>query len=393
MRQSHGHVRVAVVGLTVVTLASGVNAARPQRFGDPLPGLPRELLAEFAVGQDAFTEKEEATEGLGPVFNERSCVACHKSPATGGDSTIVETRFGTTTGGTFDPMTAHGGSLLQEHGIDRRGGCGGETVPPNATIVAKRKTTPLFGLGLVEAVPDATLLALAGRQRATNADVAGKPHVVTDVASGQRRVGRFGWKAQVATLLTFSADAYLNEMGFTSPMFPVENAPNGDAELLARCDANATTLDDDGDDVEAFAAFMRLLAPPPRGRIAADVEIGEQIFARIGCAICHEPSLTTGPHEVAALDRVTFQPFSDFLLHDMGSLGDGIHQGEATGREMRTAPLWGLRARETFLHDGRARTVQSAIRAHDGQGRAARDAFERLDALDTRKLLAFLKSL
>jgi CxxC motif-containing protein (DUF1111 family) len=289
-------------------------------------------------------------------------------------------------------MTEFGGSLIQSQGIGPAGACLGETVPPEATITAQRKTTPLFGLGLVDNVPDALLLQTAKLQQRTFRALAGTPHLVADVASGQIRVGRFGWKAQVATLLTFSGDAYLNEMGITNPLFSTENAPQGDASLLSLCDT-VPGLEDDGAGVHAFNNFMTLLAPPPRGPITPAVKSGESAFLRLGCAVCHVPSLKTGPSPIPALDQVRFQPYSDFLLHDMGELGDGISQGRANGRQMRTAPLWGLRTRTTFLHDGRAKNVSDAILFHAGQGRYASYLYSRLTQADSLNLLAFLDSL
>jgi CxxC motif-containing protein (DUF1111 family) len=198
----------------------------------------------------------------------------------------------------------------------------GETLPPETTIVAGRKSTPLFGLGLIEAIPDNDLHQLAAKQPHA---IKGKVHQVKDVGQ-PTRPGRFGHKAQVATLLQFSGDAYLNEMGITSPHFRTENCPNGDCGLL-RCDP-VPDPEDDGSGVHAFAEFMRLLAPPPRGAITPEVQAGEQVFARIGCAGCHVPMLMTGGSPIAVLNRVTFHPYSDFLLHDIGALGNGIEQGQ-----------------------------------------------------------------
>lgn len=370
-----------------------VGAAQGPQFGQPLAGLPPDVLAQFEAGQEEFESPEKVSEGLGPVFNDVSCVACHSNPKVGGDSSITETRFGRTTKGKFDPMPEFGGSLLQVRGVDPAHGCGPEIVPKESTIIAKRKTTSLFGLGLVDHVPDATLLELARAQRVNRPEVAGQPSIVKDATSGRHRVGRFGWKAQVATLVTFAADAYLNEMGITSPTFPKDNLPNGDASRLEQCDGLKTDPEDTGDGVAAFTDFMTFLAPPPRGPITLQVTAGHAVFARIGCASCHVQRLTTGPNAVGALDRVTFEPFSDFLLHDMGSLGDGIEQGAAGGRQMRTAPLWGLRVRTTYLHDGRASTIEGAILAHDGQGRGAMGEYTRLDEASQRALKAFLQSL
>jgi len=152
-------------------------------------------------------------------------------------------------------------------------------------------------------------------------------------------------------------------------------------------------LNDLGDGVAAFNNYMTMLGAPPRGAITADVTAGEQVFEQVGCASCHAAMLHTGHSDIAALDNVPFHPYSDFLIHDMGPLGDGIAMAQATGREVRTAPLWGLRTITRFLHDGRAATLDAAILAHDGQGRAARDAFAALDASARAKLMAFLNSL
>jgi len=234
--------------------------------------------------------------------------------------------------------------------------------------------------------------------------------MVTDVATGEVAVGRFGW-SQVPNLLQFSGDAYLNEMGITTPMFPNENCPQGNCAMLA-CDP-VPGADDDLVDVDLFRDFMSFLAPPtpggssrpypghgwrhfvghagpssPQGPYQAD-----RLFAQVGCADCHVPSLMSGPSAVTALRYKRFQPYSDFLLHDMGGLGDGIEQGQATGREMRTAPLWGLRLITTFLHDGRAHSIEDAILAHDGQAGGARDRFSALSPAQKNALLAFLGAL
>jgi CxxC motif-containing protein (DUF1111 family) len=394
MRKSTSGRAAASIPLLLLTLLIGttVRADAPVSFGDPVAGLTPTELIRFDEGKDEFKEEETPDDGLGPVFNAKSCAACHSSPTVGGDSNILETRFGSYDKKKFDPMPGAGGSLIQTEGLDPAHGCAGEVVPPDATVQAKRKSTPLFGLGLVDHVPDSTLQQLAKDQQRVAPGVAGRANIVVDAASGLTRVGRFGWKAQVATLMTFAADAYLNEMGITSPIFPTENAPSGDVAALERCDRVAG-LEDDGSGVAAFADFMTMLAPPPRGSITPGAEKGAVVFERTGCAICHVPQLTTGPSAVAALSNVTFAPFSDFLLHDMGALGDRIEQGPASGREMKTAPLWGLRTRSRFLHDARASTLEGAIREHDGQGSAARAAFDALSKGDAADLIAFLRSL
>jgi CxxC motif-containing protein (DUF1111 family) len=375
-------------------------------FGDPLSGLSAAETTQFSGGRDAFNRTETVADGLGPVFNESACVTCHIGPsaAVGGNTARVETRFGTTTGGVFDPLAAFGGSLRQDHGIGSGdgtiafpSGCAGvsfaaEVVPPSATIIAGRRTTPLFGLGLVEAVPDSVLQQLAQSEANQSPSTAGIVSLVTDADTGTPgHVGRFGWKAQVATLHVFAGDAYLNEMGITNPSFPNESCPQGNCAALS-CNP-VPALNDDGDDVTNFANFMRLLAPPPRGSLVADDKEGENRFDKIGCTNCHTPQLHSGPSPVAALANKTFAPYSDFLLHDMGTLGDGIAQNTATGRLMRTAPLWGVRVQSTLLHDGRATTLTAAILAHDGQAAASRDQFNGLNQTQKNKVLAFLASL
>ena len=381
--------------LMMAALAWKAAANGPHFFGDPLPGLTTEQSTLFDEGKDEFTEEESAADGLGPVFNGKSCSECHSGPAVGGDSNITETRFGTITNNQFDPLTQFGGSLIQSQGIGPiSASCNisGETVPSQATIIAKRKTTPLFGLGLVDNVPDRVFLGIAELQRRLTPQIAGRPNLVTDVFTNRLAVGKFGWKGQNPSLKQFAADAYLNEMGITSEAFPNENCPQGNCALLTTCDL-VHDPEDDGSGVDGFTDFMTLLGPPPRGPITRQVLAGELVFLKAGCIGCHLPVLETGRSSIAALDRVKFFPFSDFLLHDMGSLGDGIAQGRANGREMRTAPLWGLRVRTTFLHDGRATSVTAAILAHDGQGERAKQRFNALTPNEVNNLLAFLNSL
>jgi len=390
----------AVVCLAVFASDGGVAKTADPQFGDPVPGLTTDEAARFAAGKEAFEESETAEQGLGPVFNGTSCIACHGAPASGGGravsdgSTLIETRFGLTTNGVFDPMAGSGGSLIQTHGIGQAGTCNfvGETVPPTANVTAGRRTTALFGLGLVDAVSDQTFLTLAAVQQNDPDGVRGRAHIVHSPTAQADVVGKFGWKAQVGSLADFAGDAYLNEMGITSPLFPNENCPQGDCSLL-RCDPKPDPEDVLGQDVAAFADFMTMLGAPPRGKITGQVQNGAEVFHQIRCDACHVASLTTGPGPIAALQNVTIAPYSDFLLHNMGALGDGITQGQAGGTDMRTAPLWGLRDTTRYLHDGRALSLGDAIAAHDGEARAARDRYVALTQGSKNKLLAFLNSL
>jgi CxxC motif-containing protein (DUF1111 family) len=427
------------------------------RFGAPLPGLTREQLEAFGAGEEEFTNVEDIEGGLGPIFNEASCVACHFTGGVGGASDIFVTRFGRQTNGAYDPLETLGGSLLQRKAIvpEVR-----EIVPREANIVVRRQTTPLFGLGLIEAIPDAAIEQNAIEQsRSTRAfrnnnmmgnnmmnRPGGPPHLplpnsapnapprpnnsvppnparptstpttvpsnnyggelpirgrvaqVLDVVSGQTRVGRFGWKGQQASILAFSGDAYLNEMGITNRFFPHENAPNGDVKRLAAFDM-VKDIEDEADpssglsDIDASADFMRFLAAPPQRPLSPSANAGRMLFESTQCATCHKPMMMTGPNSVAALDRKPVWLYSDLLLHDMGALGDGIAQADAGPREFRTPPLWGLRASAPYLHDGRARTIEEAIRAHDGQGAGARNCFLQLTLQQRQQLLEFLGSI
>jgi CxxC motif-containing protein (DUF1111 family) len=394
--------KIALPLVSIAVLTSTVIADQPTaKLGSPLPGLTADQLTHFQAGLTEFQSVEGPDDGLGPVFNEASCATCHvttnkNNVAIGGTTGRLETRFGTIANGVFDAMAYAGGSLLQDHAIGAVNVNGPytfvpEQVPGTATIVAKRRTTPLFGLGLVDAVPDQTFQTLAQLEKSLMPSIAGTVAMVPDISSGTNKVGKFGWKGQNPTLFQFSGDAYLNEMGVTSPQFPNENCPQGDCSSMTH--NPVPSLNDDGTDVQKFTDFMAMLAPPPRGPITTSVQHGEILFHAIGCAQCHRPTLITGANPVPALNQVVFHPYSDFLLHDMGSLGDGIVQGPAGATMMRTAPLWGLRFEKLLLHDGRASNPRDAILAHDGQAKPSRTLFNSLSFGQKSDLIAFLNSL
>lgn len=394
---------MTALGLGLLVFAGSLTVTAQQRPGpgpgpgggpQPLAGLTVAERQAFTDGARAFGRRYTVAEGLGPVFNDESCADCHRD---GGGSPRRVTRIGRMADGRVDDLADLGGSLLQARGIGTvRTAEGawdfqGETVPAAATIVVPRRSQPLFGLGLVDAVPEATLQAIADEQAERDPDTAGRVARFFDPAAGGEVVGRFGWKAQVPTLRAFAGEALLNEMGITSPGFRDELCPQGHCAALAFNPAPA--LNDDGRDAEAIADFMTLLAPPAGGAVTDEVRRGEQVFHELGCATCHRPSLTAGDHPVQALAHVTFRPYSDFLLHDMGRLGDGLAQGAAGPTEMRTAPLWGRAGDTRFLHDGSAATVEEAITRHAGQARAARERFTALTTDARDALLAFLQSL
>jgi CxxC motif-containing protein (DUF1111 family) len=377
-------------------------------LGDALPQLTPEQAALFAEGEDAFNEVEAVADGLGPVFNERACGNCHNVGGGGGSGLQFEVRAGRLVNGIFDSLTNQGGQLFDLFSVtslpanERQTipNCGlppnGEPVPSTANVVALRRTTALFGLGLVDATPDSTFLALAAAQPQA---IRGRAPLVPNLAAGTNTVGKFGWKDQVPTLFQFSGDAYLNEMGITNPAFPAEQPPQGNSSFILPCDGHPGEpgiLEDDGEDVENFTNFMSFLAPPPPPNITGQAHSGDTVFSNIGCDGCHVRTLVSGPSPIAALSNQTYHPFSDFLVHDMGSLGDSVPGNGNVGlREMRTAPLWGLHfvAPTNLLHDGRATSVEDAILRHDGQGAAARDAFINLPPGHRNNLLVFLSKL
>lgn len=377
------------------TVAPAPPATIAQPAGAPLVGLSGSEAAAFNVGRGTFGRNVTPATGLGPVFNDDSCGGCHNAPAPGGGSNRLVTRFARRLSGVFDAMASLGGSLVQNRAIGGRNGAAhnfvAETVPAEATIVVQRRTTPLFGLGLVDATPDAAFVALAAAEAARGDGMAGRVNMTDNLRAGGKTVGRFGWKAQVPTLFQFAGDALVNEMGITTPDFPEENCPQGNCAELAFNPAPG--INDNGTGPATLTDFMLMLAAPARGPQTADTAAGEQLFSTIGCGACHTATLTTGSSPIAALDNKSYHPYSDFLLHDMGSLGDNLEMASATGSEMRTEPLWGLRFVNRYLHDGRAVTLQQAIAAHDGQGRMSRDSFAALAPDAKAKLIAFLQSL
>ena len=385
-------------------LAGSANAGtiEPQpKMGEPVDELSPVQLDQFVQGKEQFTRVLTVEDGLGPTHNQMSCGSCHNNPVGGSGGTFV-TRFGMIgKKGEFDPMEALGGSLLQSLTITP--GCG-EELPPDV-ITAQRITPSALGFGLLEAIPDADIQA--------NADspprgVSGRVHIVQPLEDplGPSRVGRFGWKAQVATVLTFSGDAALNEMGLTNFLVPTENAPNGDEELLALCDTVADPEDVmDGEGfffIERITHFQRFLAPPPQTPRSGMT--GEQWFDQVGCNKCHVSTFTTG-NTVGLepfLANQVVQPYSDFLLHDMGQAGDFIGQGDAAPTELRTTPLWGLRVRDPMWHDGRfsggtfEARVAAAIAQHSALGSEANQvatAYNKLSPTQKDQLTAFLNSL
>ena len=377
-----------------LALSIGIWAQQEPVPGSPLAGITSRELELFRMGRNDFLEVETATEGLGPLFNGLSCAQCHNIPAIGGTGTIIETRAGyRDESGQFHAPP--GGTLMHLF-----------SVPPHdcqisiydeANVIGRRISIPLFGAGLVEAIPDTTLLALQDPEDRNGDGVRGRAAMVDDPATGARRVGRFGWKAQQATLLSFAADAYINEMGISNDVFRSEPMGNVGGEKAWRC--LASSAPEDVRDprtglrgIDNFENFLRLLGPVPRGAVNEVVLRGEGAFSEIGCGACHTPVLITGPSANPVFHRRAATLYSDLLLHDIGT-GDGIEQADAKGNEIRTPALWGLRFRRPLLHDGSAATIRDAIQRHAVEGNGARESFASLDAERPRELLAFLQSL
>ena len=348
--------------------------------------------------RDTFSEVEAFEDGIGPTFNNTSCVSCHESPRSqaGTGSQITELRAGHFNGITF---TDHpGGSLINDRANDRSIQ---EHILTGNEVRTLRLTLSIAGDAFVESIDSNTLAAIA------NAQPAGQRGTVIQVpvleAGNAVRVGRFGWKNQNASLLSFSADAYLNEMGVTNRLLRTENTTNGTNVQGGPFDGKADP-EDDANDVDVFALFMRCMKAPPRGTITTQVTAGQTTFTQIGCAVCHVGTITTAPAGTvinagaftvpAALGDKNIHPFGDFLLHDVGT-GDGIVQngGQGTRNQVRTAPLWGIGARTRFMHDGNSVTVTDAINRHGNQGATARNNFNALSATNQANVLAFIFSL
>jgi len=365
-----------------------------QGFGAPVTGLTINQSADFVDGIDEFKRVRTPATGLGPIYNNVSCAACHSRPTVGGWSPKTTTRFGKTVNGEFNPLTDLDGSLLHDFTTIP---ALKETLPSEANTTAQRLTLPLYGDGLIEAIPDATIEANVTAPKP--AGITGKAAMVADVTTGVDRVGRFGWKDQHATLVVFVGQAFNDEMGITNKVYPTPHYPDGNEALFDEYVPDPLAIKDAVDPVtglsgvEMLVDYVRALAPPSRGPATANSAQGEQVFTSISCAACHMPSMQTGPSPIAALNNQNVPLFSDLLLHNMGSLADGIAQGDAGPREMRTSPLWGLRTRTQFLHDGRATTLDQAIQAHDGEAAGSVEAYLKLSASEREALMEFLRTL
>jgi CxxC motif-containing protein (DUF1111 family) len=357
-------------------------------------------LRSFNDNRFLFEEVETVADGLGPTYNAQSCRECHQNVVTGGASQVAEARSGRLENGQF--FESLGGTLIQSRSTH-------PDIVEHATDQDMMRTfrisTNTLGSGFVEAIANSTLIAISRQQPEA---MRGVPVVVPVLeADNSPRIGRFGWKGQHASLESFAADAYLNEMGITTPLFPDENTSAGRFVGFGTDYDPLPEPEDDGADTRAFADFMRATKAPARGRITAEAGAGEAVFERIGCATCHISSIQTAlagtringgtltVHE--ALGDKVIHPYSDFLLHDVGT-GDGIPvlptpEHAWTANRIRTAPLWGLGTRNRLMHDGLSLTKRDAILRHGGQAARVVQEFKGLSETEATQLVAFLSSL
>jgi CxxC motif-containing protein (DUF1111 family) len=351
--------------------------------------------AQFDLDRTAFEEEEPLTKGLGPVYNAASCRNCHANPITGGISQVTELRAGHFDG--FNFIDHVGGSLINDRAIDPGFQ---ERVLGGNEVRTFRTSLNVLGDGFVEAIDSNTLVAISNSQPF---GMHGQFIQVPVFESGNRvRGGRFGWKNQQASLLSFSADAYLNEQGITSRFLPTDNTSNGRV-----VSDHVADPEDVENDIDKFAEFMRATGVPPRDTTlanTADAIAGSNLFNAIGCNICHVRTITTAPVNSvinqgaftvpAALGNKVIHPLSDFLLHDVGT-GDGIVQngGQSTRNKLRTAPLWGMRSRDRLMHDGESLTRNEAILRHAGEANGVISNYQSLSTTQKNQLITFLNSL
>ena len=427
---------VALLSLILASFAARPTEA-PTGFDNKSNGVVDD--ATHQADQTKFEEVEQLSDGLGPLYNAQSCRECHQSPVSGAASQVAELRVGHQgpEGHFRNPeiSIAHGAEVISGRSlVNDRAICPNaafpdneiqERVPETEAIRTFRLSLSLLGDGFVEAVADQTFIDLAEQQcRSSHRKICGQVLQVPIVeAPGQMSVGRFGWKDQHASLLSFAGDAYLNEMGITNRLQP--------DEVTKLCNTvsepNDTPGPDGLSDIDHFARFVRATKAPARDSqlaISAVAKKGYGLFDKIGCAACHVETLTTAPSGTKinggtfaipfALGSVAFHPYGDFLMHDVGT-GDGIlqatreHYGnkvfqmmsgylskqdfESSRNKIRTAPLWGVRLRPRLMHDGASLTLRDAILRHHGEATHISQRFEKLKGEDQEAIIEFLMSL
>lgn len=384
------------VGAAILASCGGEPTAAPvsARMGDPLPGLSPAELATFESGRLAFKRQFTPEDGLGPRFNETSCDACHTSPVDGGNGETIVTKASRMDAGRCDMLPELGGENLRLRVTPAAADLGSSRpeVPDAATHQARFTIPFVFGLGVVDAIPQSVLDDLADPDDGDGDGVSGR--VGTD-ASG--RPARFGRKADVHDLAAFVESAFRLEIGVTTPAHPAESSAGSIPSVPDGADPAPDPELDEGT-LRAATDFVRLLAPPapadPESEAdRAQIEQGRSLFTSLECVSCHVPSLQAGPSELGAIAGRTIALYSDLLLHDMGPELEGTCGAGASTTEWRTEPLMGIRHRRLFLHDGRAGRVLDAILAHGGEAQGARDGFAALDRLTQEAVLRFLDTL
>jgi CxxC motif-containing protein (DUF1111 family) len=366
----------------------------------------------YALDQQAYEKIHDVNDGLGPVYNGRACAECHQNPVSGAASQFTELRAGhkDANGNFVNPTipindganAITGRSIIDDRAVVPQAQ---ERIPSAENIRALRAALNTLGDGFVEAIDDKTLLAIAANQpEFSDGRIHGEAIEVPVLeAPGQTRIGRFGWKDQHSSLLSFVADAYLNEMGITSRLRPK------DTTTIGKVTSDPEDVPDNLGlaDIDHFAQFVRGTKAPPRDAALAmtpAAQAGQAIFEKLRCNTCHVESIVTAPAGTTinggtfavpdALGNKIIHPFSDFLLHDIGT-GDGIVQAgpQDTADKLRTAPLWGLRMRPRFMHDLTSLSLENAIQRHEGEAEEAAERFEDLSLAEKQELFAFLNSL
>jgi CxxC motif-containing protein (DUF1111 family) len=414
---------LAVVAMDVAVIAREYATEAPAGFDTPTlaqnpgsqsisNGIAQPPGDTYALDQTKFEQDHDASTGLGPVFNARACADCHQNPVSGGTSQFTEIRAGhLDKDGNFVAATVpinDGASTIANRSIINDRALipqAQEHIPDAENIRALRAALNTLGDGFVEAIDDNTLRAIGQRQiEVSDGRIHGEAVEVPVLeAPGQSRIGRFGWKDQHSSLLSFIGDAYLNEMGVTNRLRPK------DVTTIGKITADPEDVPDNLGlaDIDHFAQFIRGTKAPPRDAALAATPVsqaGEKIFETIGCATCHVSAIVTAPPGTSinggaftvpeALGNKIIHPFSDFLLHDIGT-GDGIVQNppEDTANKLRTVPLWGLRMHPRHMHDLKSLTLEDAIERHGGEAEQESDRFRHLSAAEKQALFTFLNSL
>lgn len=434
----------AVVALFAWFLNQPLPAPDSGQAGAPVNGLTPVQLKKFYDGKTMFMHKWTVDEGLGPSFNALTCYECHGQPGpVGGEGRDISSTSALTyarrfpgnpkakrplreviqglTRGDVDLYLERGGPILQRKTLSTENPdmfpfnaqLDFETVPRDAELFSNRHTYPILGDGFIDNIPESDIVYNSMQQAAHYPKLAGRVITAVDRFLEHAGVSRFGWKNQNINLINFTAVAMSNEHDITTYLLHTENTPSYlgllPSEFAAKI-RNRSGPDDRGKSLLTLTYFESLLAPPPRGPVTEEVKNGEKIFKDLRCAVCHQPEARTLPDafvpdpdspipqirwiKMEPLSNKVFYPYSDFLVHDLGpDLADGIPQEGSKGGEFRTPPLWGLKTRKYFMHDGRTQDLHEAIMMHDGQAAEVRDEYAKISSVDRQSLTAFLRSL